>query len=61
MTFPAQPLRFDVSDVIGERASLAATYYPARAAASADAGWIQLIDATPRLFGGARWGTGSGS
>lgn len=30
MGFPAHPLRFDVSDVIGERASLAATYYPER-------------------------------
>ncbi len=28
MAFPPQQLRFDVSDVIGERASLAATYYP---------------------------------
>lgn len=27
----AQPLRFDVSDVVGEEASLAATYYPPRA------------------------------
>ncbi|MGB8386670.1 alpha/beta fold hydrolase [Mycobacterium sp.] len=34
MTFPGQPLRFDVSDVIGEQASLAATYYPARTSAS---------------------------
>ncbi len=31
MSFSAQPLRFDVSDVVGEKASLAATYYPARA------------------------------
>ncbi|OBG68218.1 lysophospholipase [Mycobacterium sp. E188] len=29
MTFAAQPLTFDVGDVIGERASLAATHYPA--------------------------------
>ena len=35
MTVRGRPLRFDVSDVIGERASLAATYYPARAAAGA--------------------------
>lgn len=35
MTFPAHPLKFDVSDVIGEQASLAATYYPARAGAEA--------------------------
>lgn len=27
----ARPLRFDVSDVVGEEASLAATYYPRRA------------------------------
>lgn len=33
MAFVGQPLRFDVSDVIGEPASLAATYYPARAEA----------------------------
>ncbi len=46
MTFPAQPLRFDVSDVIGERASLAATYYPARAAASADAVFVCLPGGT---------------
>ncbi len=31
MSFSAQPLRFDVSDVVGEQASFAATYYPARA------------------------------
>ena len=33
MTSPAQhrlPMRFDVSDVVGEQASLAATYYPRR-------------------------------
>ncbi|OBH56821.1 lysophospholipase [Mycobacterium mantenii] len=33
MTFPAQPLTFDVGDVIGEQAALAATYYPARTGA----------------------------
>ncbi|HWS90971.1 MAG TPA: alpha/beta hydrolase [Mycobacterium sp.] len=38
MTVPAQPLRFDVSDVIGEQASLAATYFPARK--STDAGAV---------------------
>jgi alpha-beta hydrolase superfamily lysophospholipase len=38
MTFSAHPMRFDVSDVIGEQASLAATYYPART--SADAGAV---------------------
>lgn len=35
MTFPSQPMKFDVGDVIGEQASLAATYYPARAGAEA--------------------------
>jgi pimeloyl-ACP methyl ester carboxylesterase len=35
MTFPAQPLKFDVGDAIGEPASLAATYYPARTGAKA--------------------------
>ncbi|BBZ74174.1 alpha/beta hydrolase [Mycobacterium paraseoulense] len=35
MTCPAQPLRFDVGDVVGEQASLAATYYPARTGAKA--------------------------
>ena len=35
MTFPAHPLKFDVSDVIGEQASLAASFYPARAGAEA--------------------------
>jgi alpha-beta hydrolase superfamily lysophospholipase len=38
MTVAAQPTRFDVSDVIGEQASLAATYYPPRT--SADAGAV---------------------
>jgi pimeloyl-ACP methyl ester carboxylesterase len=38
MTFPAQPMRFDVTGVIGEDASLAATYYPAHT--SADAGAV---------------------
>ena len=37
MTLAAQPLKIDVSEVIGERASLAATYYPARTAAPAPA------------------------
>lgn len=31
MAFPAHVLSLDVSGAIGERASLAATYYPARA------------------------------
>ncbi|WP_082945550.1 alpha/beta hydrolase [Mycobacterium sp. E2733] len=35
MTFAARPLNFDVGDVIGEEASLAATYYPARTGAEA--------------------------
>ncbi len=35
MTFPAHSLKFDVGDVIGEQASLAATYYPARTGAEA--------------------------
>ncbi len=30
MTFAGQPMKFDVSEAIGERAALAATYYPAR-------------------------------
>lgn len=34
MTLAGRPLRFDVSDVIGERASLAASCYPARGAAA---------------------------
>jgi pimeloyl-ACP methyl ester carboxylesterase len=36
MWLGAHPLLFDVSDVVGERASLAATYYPARADVAAD-------------------------
>ena len=46
MTFPAQPLRFDVSDVIGEQASLAATYYPARTGADAGAVLVCLPGGT---------------
>ncbi|MCV7101773.1 alpha/beta hydrolase [Mycobacterium palustre] len=34
MRFPARPLRIDVGDVLGEQASLAATYYPPRGAPS---------------------------
>ena len=34
MTVLPRPMRFDVSDVIGEQASLAATYYPARGGAA---------------------------
>jgi hypothetical protein len=30
MTFAPQPMRCDVSEVIGEQASPAATYYPVR-------------------------------
>ena len=37
MTLPAQPLRLDVSEVIGEQASLAATYYPAGTGVAAEA------------------------
>ena len=37
MTVPAQPLRLDVSGVIGEQASLAATYHPARGGAATGA------------------------
>ncbi|OBG93930.1 lysophospholipase [Mycobacterium sp. E3251] len=37
MTFPARPVKFDVGDVIGEEASLAATYYPTRTGAEAQA------------------------
>ncbi len=46
MTFPAQPLRIDVGDVIGEQASLAATYYPARTAAAAGAVLVCLPGGT---------------
>jgi pimeloyl-ACP methyl ester carboxylesterase len=35
MAFPAHVLNLDVSDAVGERASLAATYYPARTGAAA--------------------------
>ncbi len=46
MAFPAQPLRFDVSDVLGERASLAATYYPVRGAAATGAVLVCLPGGT---------------
>ncbi|OBF10690.1 alpha/beta hydrolase [Mycobacterium sp. 852002-10029_SCH5224772] len=35
MAFPAHALSLDVTDAIGERAALAATYYPARTSAAA--------------------------
>ncbi len=35
MTVSPRPVRFDVSEVVGEQASLAATYYPAAGAAGA--------------------------
>ena len=35
MTVSPRPVRFDVSDVVGEQASLAATYYPAAGAVGA--------------------------
>jgi pimeloyl-ACP methyl ester carboxylesterase len=46
MTSPAQPLRLDVGDVIGEPASLAATYYPARGGAAAGAVLVCLPGGT---------------
>jgi hypothetical protein len=46
MTFSAQPMRFDVSDVIGEQASLAATYYPARPGTDAGAVLVCLAGGT---------------
>jgi pimeloyl-ACP methyl ester carboxylesterase len=46
MTLCAQPLRFDVSDVIGEPASLAATYYPARTGRDAGAVLVCLPGGT---------------
>jgi pimeloyl-ACP methyl ester carboxylesterase len=49
MTSSAQlrsPMRFDVSDVIGEQASLAATYYPARTKADAGAVLVCLPGGT---------------
>jgi pimeloyl-ACP methyl ester carboxylesterase len=46
MTFPVHPMRLDVSDVIGEQASLAATYYPARTSAGAGAVLVCLPGGT---------------
>ncbi len=46
MTFPVQPLRFDVSEVIGEQASLGATYYPSRTGADAGAVLVCLPGGT---------------
>ncbi len=40
------PLRFDVSDVVGEHASLAATYYPARTKTAAGAVFVCLPGGT---------------
>jgi pimeloyl-ACP methyl ester carboxylesterase len=40
------PLRFDVSDVVGEHASLAATYYPPRGPAEAGAVFVCLPGGT---------------
>jgi pimeloyl-ACP methyl ester carboxylesterase len=42
----SSPMRFDVSDVIGEQASLAATYYPARQSAAAGAVLVCLPGGT---------------
>jgi len=46
MNLSAQPLRFDVSDAIGEHASLAATYYPARTRAATGAVLVCLPGGT---------------
>jgi pimeloyl-ACP methyl ester carboxylesterase len=46
MIVPAQPLRFDVGDVVGEQASLAATYYPARSGTAAGAVLVCLPGGT---------------
>jgi pimeloyl-ACP methyl ester carboxylesterase len=46
MAFPAQPLSLDVSDVVGEQASLAATYYPARTSTAAGAVLVCLPGGT---------------
>lgn len=46
MTRAARPLRFDVSDVVGEHASLAASYYPARGGAGASAVLVCLPGGT---------------
>ncbi|OBG42436.1 lysophospholipase [Mycobacterium alsense] len=46
MTVSARPMRFDVSDAIGEQASLAATYYPAADGAAAPAVLVCLPGGT---------------
>lgn len=46
MTLVAHPVEFDVSEVIGERASLAATYYPARGGGQAPAVLVCLPGGT---------------
>lgn len=46
MAFPGQPFDIDVSDAISERASLAATYYPARTADAAAAVLVCLPGGT---------------
>jgi pimeloyl-ACP methyl ester carboxylesterase len=46
MTLAAHPLTFDVSEVIGEPASLAATYYPARGGEQAPAVLVCLPGGT---------------
>lgn len=46
MTVSAQPMRLDVSDVVGEQASLAATYYPAAGGAAAPAVLVCLPGGT---------------
>lgn len=46
MTVSPRPMRFDVSDAIGEQASLAATYYPAPGGAAAPAVLVCLPGGT---------------
>lgn len=46
MTLVAHPVEFDVSEVIGERASLAATYYPTRGGGQAPAVLVCLPGGT---------------
>src|ERR1700757_3931048 len=46
MTISGRSLSFDVSDVIGEEASLAATYYPARSGAAGGAVLVCLPGGT---------------
>ncbi len=46
MKIPAQPLRLDVSGAVGERAELAATYYPARTGADGRAVLVCLPGGT---------------